>query len=162
MLSSEMLNNSVTRWIFGFSYFFSWEVATSELSAPPDVIFTSLSLNSRPVVLLQSLGDGGLPRSLWEQLWNDPACGNILLGWFFFKHTEGLEVVLCGFHRRGGPLRPAQIRRSALCQMLPGTVEARNSPRLRKWSDCGVKTLWLFPERGAVRLQFAAHGFCLL
>lgn len=87
-----MLYNPVTGWIFGFSYFFfllrSCEKRTFQ---PPDVLFITLSLNSRAVNVASEL----MRRRPSSQLWNDPACGNILLGWFFF--FSNIAKVLSGW-----------------------------------------------------------------
>lgn len=64
-----------------------------------------------------------LPALKWSSMWKHSAGV-----FFFFKHSKGLEwltVVSTHFylaHRRSVPQKPAWIRRSALCQILPGTV----------------------------------------
>lgn len=69
-------------------------------------------------------------RSLWEQLWNDPACGDILLGWFSqtYRRSWGgwLWLPLISVLRTGGLCHRSPLElHGQLCQMLPGTIWAR-------------------------------------
>lgn len=163
-----MLNNSVTRWIFGFSSFFYWEVVTSKLSTPPDVTFMTLSLNSRPVnaapELMRRRPSSAASGSSFEMI---PHVEAFCWGGFL-KHTEGLEVVDCGFHSflfcaQAVCATEARLNytvSSVRCFQEQSEREKKSFPQ-ESGSYQTMRCKNLVTERGEVRLQLVAHRFIM-